>query len=142
MANVQLRKPVKKTNQISTTSVTFESAQLHIQDIYMFTFSLNILWGLKLKNNLNVFRTFHTFSCRTVFSFQTLSWATRILQETSESARNLGSGRIRQVCLKCKILARFLQIVSDLYHFCKILARNVWEFDWGKNFANIGFYLI
>ena len=29
-------------------------------------------------------------------------------------------------CLKCKILARFLQIVSDMYHFCKILADSVW----------------
>ena len=32
-------------------------------------------------------------------------------------------------CLKCKIFARFWQILSDMFHFCKILARNVWQFD-------------
>ena len=39
------------------------------------------------------------------------------------------SGRF---CLKFKTLARFLQIMSDMLHFCKDLARNIWQFDWGN----------
>ena len=77
------------------------------------------------KNNLDNFRTLQTFYFRFFPCFRYL-------------ARNIWSARIWQACLKCRILARFLQLVSDIYHFCKTLAKNVWEFDWG----NKGFTLL
>ena len=84
------------------------------------------------------FRTSKTFPCRKSFNFQTMSckirprilqlmsWPARVLQEPSESARNVWSARILQVCLISKILARFLQIGCN--HHLASTCLNLWKF--------------
>ena len=57
---------------------------------------------------------------------QEMSGPARILQETSEYGEMSDQPESdRFIYLKCKILARFLQIMSDMFNFCKGLPRNV-----------------